>query len=110
MADYIILHSTLEWQGAQVSDLSHVLIHHTFDWCIHGLCQRADTKLNLVSARSTSGRDGVRAGTMGRNHIRVLHVFRLHRAIHTIHETTWWVTKLHLSEMITQTRSGRTVD
>ena len=34
-ADCIIypeLHSTLEWQGAQVSDLSHVLIHHTNDW------------------------------------------------------------------------------
>ena len=33
-ADCIIypeLHSTLEWQRAQVSDLSHVLIHHTND-------------------------------------------------------------------------------
>ena len=25
------LHSTLEWLGAQVSDLSHLLIHHTND-------------------------------------------------------------------------------
>ena len=28
---YPELHSTLEWQRAQVSDLSHVLIHHTND-------------------------------------------------------------------------------
>ena len=30
-----------------MSDLSHVLIHHTNDWCINSLCQRADTKLIL---------------------------------------------------------------
>ena len=36
----------------------------------------------------TTGRDGVRAGTMGRNHIGAVHVLRLHRAIHTIHVTT----------------------
>eukprot|EP01043_Picozoa_sp_COSAG02_P032910 COSAG02_NODE_2218_length_9474_cov_25.098453_5_plen_71_part_00 len=45
---------------------------------------------------STTGRDGVRVGTMGRNHIRAVHVLRLHRAIHTIHVTTILFIELHL--------------
>ena len=45
-ADCIIVpEPTLEGLRAQVSDLSYVLIHHTNDWCINRLCQRADTKL-----------------------------------------------------------------
>ena len=38
------------WLGAQVSDLSHVLLRHIFDWSINKLCQRADTKLSSVGA------------------------------------------------------------
>ena len=45
-ADCIIVpEPTLERLRAQVSDLSCALIHHTNDWCINRLCQRADTKL-----------------------------------------------------------------
>ena len=49
-----------------MSDLSYVLIYHTNDWCINGLCQRADTRFfYLVSARCGRSRPSGAARAWG---------------------------------------------